>query len=488
MKLIRILRWSSAFCLSAIIVQAQETNQIEQLKKQLQEVQENFEKVQRQQREQIEALTKQLNELIQQQKAATEQKKLEQQLAGELATNQPPATPSAAAMTPAPWSPSQPITVARGASSYLNLSFDALFAVGTSTAPTTDDVEALEFGGHDPKQRGFTVQNLEMTLDGKVDPYFRGQANIILQIDPDGETTTEVEEAFLETLSLPWNLQVKAGQYFTQFGRINPTHPHTWDFVDQPLVIGRFLGPDGLRNPGAQISWLVPTPFYSELFMSVQNSQGETAFSFRDSDGTELITQRPSVSTDVKNLGDMLYAPRYAMSFDLGNEHTVVLGASGAFGPNASGQGGETQIYGTDLFYKWKSRHHDKGFPFVTWQSEWLDSHYRAVSFPGDASNPPAPGETIDNWGIYSQVSYGFYPRWVGSLRGDYVTGQSGDFWTDSLLEDRYRISPALTFYPSEFSKLRLQYNYDHIEHTGSESSVWLQFEFLLGAHSAHKF
>ena len=48
--------------------------------------------------------------------------------------------------------------------------------------------------------------------------------------------------------------------------------------------------------------------------------------------------------------------------------------------------------------------------------------------------------------------------------------------------------TPDLTFYPSEFSKLRLQYNYDHGEWFGVDHSVWLQVEFLLGAHGAHKF
>ncbi|MBP9900966.1 MAG: hypothetical protein IT579_17695 [Verrucomicrobia subdivision 3 bacterium] len=466
-------------------VRAHETNQINQLKRQLELMQENFEKVQRAQREQIEALTRQLNEVIHQQTTTTEQKKLEAQLALDLATNQPAATASANALEKAPWSPAQPLTVARSGASYLNLSFDGMFAVGGSSA---QDIEALEFGGHDPKQNGFTVQNLEMTLDGKVDPYFKGQANIVLQIDPDGETIIEAEEAFLETISLPWNLQVKAGQYYTQFGRINPTHPHTWDFVDQPLVIGRFLGPDGLRNPGAQVSWLAPTPFYSELFLSVQNSGGETATSFRDAAGTELITQHPGVDTSVENAGDMLYSPRYVMSFDLGDEHTLVLGGSGAFGPNASGPDGRTAIYGADLFYKWKSRNHDKGFPFVTWQTEYLYSHYDAAAYSGSPGFPASAATTINNWGLYSQVSYGFRPRWVASLRGDYVTGQPGDFWANPLLDDRYRISPALTFFPSEFSKIRLQYNYDHIQNTGVENSVWFQFEFLLGAHSAHRF
>src|SRR5262249_29374695 len=144
---------------------------------------------------------------------------------------------------------------------YLNLSFDGLIAAGTSTA---SDIDRLEFGSHDPKQRGFTAQNLETTFEGKVDPYFRAQANIVLTLTPGGETTVENEEAYAETMSLPANLQVKGGMFFTEFGRINPTHPHTWDFVDAPVVDARLMGPDGIRNPGFRASWLAPTPLYSE--------------------------------------------------------------------------------------------------------------------------------------------------------------------------------------------------------------------------------
>lgn len=459
---------------------AQQTNQLDQLEKQLEQMKKNFEKTVEEQRRQIEALNRQVQELKGNQPAANSGPRdaVAIPLAGGV-SNGPPQIESK------PWSPTDPIRVVGGSQSYMNLSFDALFAVGTSTTP---DVEALEFGAHDPKQRGFTVQNLELTLDGKVDPYFRGQANIVLQIDPNGETTIEAEEAYLESVSLPWNLQVKAGQYFTPFGRINSQHPHSWDFVDQPLVAGRFLGPEGLRNPGAQVSWLVPTPFYSELFLSVQDSQGETAFSFRDAEGSELITQRPAVATTVHNLADMLYAPRYVMSFNISDEHTVVVGGSAAFGPNASGNNTDTLIYGADLFYKWKPANQDKGFPFVTWQTEWMFDRYQAAAFPGDLVTPPLPAETLRNWGFYSQIWSGFRHGWVASLRGDYVTGEPGDFFADPVLDNRYRVSPALTFYPSEFSKIRLQYNYDHIQNTGPENSVWMQFEFLLGAHSAHKF
>jgi len=48
--------------------------------------------------------------------------------------------------------------------------------------------------------------------------------------------------------------------------------------------------------------------------------------------------------------------------------------------------------------------------------------------------------------------------------------------------------SPNLTWFPSEFSKIRLQYNHDQRRHIGVDHSIWLQFEFVLGAHAAHKF
>src|SRR5476649_1846036 len=70
MKLKKILGWSSALCLCATIVQAQETNEVEQLKRQMQQLQESFAKQQAGQQKQIEALTKKLDALTTQQQTA----------------------------------------------------------------------------------------------------------------------------------------------------------------------------------------------------------------------------------------------------------------------------------------------------------------------------------------------------------------------------------------------------------------------------------
>ena len=72
MKLKKLLGVSSALCLCVTMAQAQETNEVEQLKQQLRQMQESFEKVQNEQRLQINALTQKLDELsLQQQAAAT---------------------------------------------------------------------------------------------------------------------------------------------------------------------------------------------------------------------------------------------------------------------------------------------------------------------------------------------------------------------------------------------------------------------------------
>src|SRR2546421_312887 len=464
MKLGKVLRLSSVLCFGAMPLAAQETKNVDKLKKQLQELKESLQKIQQQQREQIEALQKQIKSL---QKSAT--------------TNQSPvpatmpAAPASGPQSPPPWSPSQPIALGRAGSAYMNVSFDALADVGWSTA--SDPSARLQLGDHDPIQRGFSLRNAEIALDGAVDPYFKGFANIVFKLDKDQSTEIELEETYLQSVALPANLQLKAGQFFANFGRQNPQHPHTWAFVDEPLILTRAFGPDGLRNIGGQLSWLLPTPFYTEAFLGVFNGQGGTAFSFRNPE-QEGNHGRSPIDRGLRGPGDLLYVPRITSSFDLTDQQTLVVGASAAFGPNDSGPHSRTEVYGVDGYWKWKSAHANQGFPFVSWQTEALYQRFGA----GEDVSAGLSAENLRDWGFYSQLLWGIKPRWVAGLRGEFVTGNDGAFDASDIFRgDRTRVSPNLTWYPSEFSKIRLQYNYDHGELFGAEHSVWMQVEFLLG-------
>jgi hypothetical protein len=238
------------------------------------------------------------------------------------------------------------------------------------------------------------------------------------------------------------------------------------------------------------VSWLVPTPFYSEAMLGVFNGQGESAFSFRNpgqpgTNGVDRVHGRATTDLTLRGPGDLVYVPRLASSFDLTDQQTLLVGASAAFGPNETGDYLRSDVYGLDVYWKWKAANAHAGFPFVSWQTEALYQRFDAGADPSAALD----AATLRDWGFYSQVLWGFRPRWVAGLRGEYANGNSGEYDPEDVYRNRRtRVSPGLTFYPSEFSKVRLQYNYDYGVLFGAEHSVWLQFEFLLGAHAAHKF
>jgi len=373
---------------------------------------------------------------------------------------------------------------ARTAGSYMNLSFVGLTDFGWSTEP---DVGALQLGDHDPHVRGFSIPNAELALDGTVDPHFKGFSNIVYKLDPKGETGVELEEAYFLTTSLPANLQLKGGQFFAEFGRQNAQHPHAWAFADEPLVLARMFGPDGLRSQGVRLSWLAPTSWYAEAMVGVFNSAGGTTYSFRSDESSDIHGGVP-IERAVRTPGDFLIVPRVATSFDLTATQTLLVGFSGAFGPNNSGPDAGTQVYGADLYWKWKSVRAHQGFPFVSFQAEALARRYGAAQ--REASVDPTitlPAETLRDRGAYAQVLWGMKPLLVAGLRGEFANGDDASFDSE-LRAARYRVSPNVTWYPSEFSKVRVQYNYDHRQGLGADHSVWMQVEFLLGAHAAHKF
>ncbi|HYD47210.1 MAG TPA: hypothetical protein VEB21_02620 [Terriglobales bacterium] len=395
----------------------------------------------------------------------------------------------------------------------IDVSFDIMSAAGTSTE-RGDALRDLQAGAHDPTKRGFTLQQGELSLAGAVDPYLVGEAHMVFTTDH-----VELEEAFLTTQALPYRLQLEAGYFLTEFGLVNPLHAHAWEFIDQPLIVSRLLGFEGLRSPGGRLAWLAPLPWFSELHFGVQNAnEGSFTRSFAGSS----IGGRPTFDRDVRSLGGLLYLARWNNSWNVTANTTAVIGVSSLYGPNASGPDGETWIYGADLRVRWRPPNSFMGWPYVTWQTEVMKRDYAAdwyvagsiddggggdhghdhghehgaeedSVFPNDL-----PGGILRDVGMYTQLLYGFRWGWQGGLRFEYagghrpsvVNGLIGRRQDDPFRDDRLRLSPLLSWRPTEFSRFRLQYNYDHARHLhGNHAhSVWLGAEVLYGSHAAHRF
>lgn len=386
----------------------------------------------------------------------------------------------------------------------MDIGIDVLINGGYSSVG--DDVTSdLQGGAHDPFRRGFSFSQLELAFRGAIDPYFRAEVYVIFQLDGDGETGVELEEAFATTQSLPFGLEEKGfeieiGTFFTEFGRKNPTHPHSWYWVDQPFVNSRLFGGDGLRGPGIRIGWLTPLPWYSEIHWGIQNAQGETQLSFLANDETfdeRPIGGRPFVDVGVDGLEDFTYLVRWANAFDPGDEWSLLVGASALFGPNSTGSNATTMIFGGDITAKWHPLQTDRGWPYLRSTTEFMYRNYEVDSFSDGKIS--LPDDTLEDWGLYSELVWGFVRGWSAGIRYEYGDASGANYNeagsrvsrdVDPYRDRRHRVSPVLVWDPSEYSRIRLQYNFDHARHLEGDTShaVWLGLEFSLGAHPAHEY
>jgi hypothetical protein len=408
----------------------------------------------------------------------------------------------------------------------IDISADLLVAAGGSSR-SDDDLQNLQGGAHDPNRNGFTLQQLELSLAGAVDPYFTGEVHILYAINAEGEQVVELEEAFATTQSLPFGLEVEAGYALTEFGLINPRHVHNWDWIDQPVINSRIFGPDGQRQVGMRVGWLAPLPWFSQFHAGVQNANGETMPSFcgafeaggghghgggEEEEEEETVGQRPFVECEVESPLDLVYLVRWENAWDIGRTVTAKLGASSLFGPNASGPDGRTTVFGADLKVTWRPVNNFRGWPFLRWETEFIQRNFEADNFVAEAAedeghahedeeghehveNEEIDDDTLRDWGVYTQLLYGFTYRWAAGLRFEYADGNGPSVEEgrsqDPFRDQRMRLSPLLAFYPTEFSRLRLQYNYDWADHLDGENTahtVWLGLEILYGAHPAHKY
>jgi hypothetical protein len=328
------------------------------------------------------------------------------------------------------------------------------------------DEDPPQSGHHDPHRTGFNWQGLELTLGSNVDPYFRFDGH--LGFSPEG---VEVEEAYVTTLALPGSLQARFGKFLTRFGRSNATHPHTWNFADQPFELGRLFGGEGLGGLGAELSLVLPVPWSVELVGAAGEASGEgSARSFLGEQ------ERP-----MKSLLEPVYSAAIRQFFPVSGDWSLAWGLSGAFGPNAAGDHTRTEIYGSDLYLKFRPlRGADpRVFSLLT---EWF---YRRRQLPGTV---------LEDYGQLTEGLWQFALRWAVAAR--YELGSpafdGAEVVIDPLdpdwLDTRYRVSASLSFWPTERSRFRWQAACDLPGQARVVGSTFLTAEVSVGAHGAHTF
>jgi hypothetical protein len=418
------------------------------------------------------------------------------QAAGTPITNRPTASGSS---TPAP----QPFF--GGAKAFQSLNPD-ISVIVDSTAGFADHAP-YSLAGDDPDLKGgskahpagITVQEAEVGFQSVVDPYFR--ADVFLTIP--NLQGLEVEEAFVTTTALPLDLQLKAGIFRSAFGRQNGQHLHVQDFTRRPLVNAAYLGTDGFRAPGVQLSYLVPTPFYLSLIAEAFSSKAPDDLSVPTTFGggkrTDLSTLFEAKLFIPATESLSVYGGLNA-GFGRGN---VPRDASIADGRTSFGltTDAPTQLYAADLYVKLKPPNVAGGYYSVAWQTEAFLRRTSGNRCFRDSDGACLPGAAppADPVRFLDQTDGGFYTQLVVQVARSWILGVREDLLglpTSDLQPRVNRASLSATYITSEFARLRLYGEREDVslpsaplgDGTTTNYAAFLQLEIAMGAHGAHPF
>ena len=360
--------------------------------------------------------------------------------------------------------------------------------------------------------RGFSIGETELAVSGAVDNLFRAEARFVLE-QTGSNTAVRTEEAYAETLGLPWGTKIKAGKYWSSVGYLNDKHPHQWDFVDLPLVYKSVFGGQ-LNETGMQLSWIAPTDNVL-LKLGGEIAQGSTAYG--DTYNGNYNQNKPRLGTlFAKAGGDMgeSHSWQGGVSFvrsttgsgSSANQATYTLTNNNPADPSQKQQlgftGGNT-VWIADFIYRWAPFGNPtnqnlklQGEMFWNKQNGSMSSNYGCLADEGQCTQ--GASFTQNQKGFYAQSVYQFIPKWRAGYRYDRVFnptnsyGLSSEALAGSQLQNGwnpYRNTLMLDWSNSEYSLIRLQLARDNVFGPGLyNNQLFLQYIMSLGAHGAHKY
>ena len=358
-----------------------------------------------------------------------------------------------------------------GVGTFQNLMMD-ISVIGDSIANVTWPEKSIDTGraGSPFAENEFadriSLREVELGLQGVLDPYARTDFFITFE---DGGAPT-IEEGYITWLYLPFGLQAKTGIFRTNFGKMNRTHRPEIDQMDYPRPIKNFLGEEGQSEPGISISKLLPNPWdiYSELT-------------------GEMLTP----SEDGAKGRDQVYLAHLKNFFALTLSSSIELGfsfqtrdISDTDNTTLTKRNFRQTMEGVDLTFRWDPPG-QKLYKSFIWQTEFFASQREAGSFNDDGITEDV--KDINSLGFYTFGEYQLTRRLFAGLRFDYSQFPTND------KDSEWSISPYLTFWQSEFTRLRLEYS--HKERNSvtmpveeGDNALTLQATFTIGSHRPHPF
>jgi len=294
----------------------------------------------------------------------------------------------------------------------------------------------------DQGREDFDARELELNMQSALDPF--SVTKWTLSFSP--EEGVDIEEGYLTYANFPGGLQLTAGKFRQNFGVLNRWHLHALPQLDYPLALQTYFGDEGLAQTGLRAEWLLPRPWATANELVLELTDGES-----DAFGGESFNRLVGLA-HLKNYweaGDAVY---------------LELGLSGIAGGN--GTGGDSRVLGTDFTFHWQPPSQAK-YREITWRTELVRSE-----------RDDEEGLDHQAWGGYSYVE--------GLLAQNLYTGVRYDRIEDPFNPEHvtWGVFPNLTWWQSEYVRLRGEYGFVKDDFTGDEENRFsLQITWSAGPH-----
>jgi hypothetical protein len=317
----------------------------------------------------------------------------------------------------------------------------------------------VEKGNSD--SNNFFPREFELSLVSNLDPFSRAKV-FISRHQPGGEIvpfgegggeeggSVEVEEGYVEWVSLPGGLGLKLGHFYQQFGQLNRWHSHAYPFQGRSLPSIAFIGEEPLAQTGASVRWLAPFGGNAGTYTltgEATRSQNENLF------GT---------SSRLSLLGNLnafwVLSPATDLDVSLSWVNGSYQDETNLFDRN---------LYGAEVSFTWRPP---------------ARSLYRGVNIRGGVM--VLDGLVAEDGTHLSDKSTGLYAMAETRLSQQWLAGGRFD-WTENPAnpdDTAWLVSPTLTWWQSEFVRVRGEYDLLGRDST-RPGRFLLQVTFAMGPH-----
>lgn len=341
---------------------------------------------------------------------------------------------------------------------------DISFVMNMGAGYFTSD-KIIRQSGHAIDNNGLTLQGLEMAVSHSIDPYWKFNLNFQF-------VGMHIEEAYITSLALPFNIQARFGMMNAKFGRENNQHLHVLNTVNYTLMHTRFLSQEHFSGLATEVSLLMPLPWYSMIIGQAFDTR--TGY-FRSS---SFATSDYNSDRKINGLEDLAYLARLENFFELSDDLSLYWNFSSSFGQSKYVPDDRVTLFGTDLYLKYR--------PITSGHGDFM----LALTIESVLRDTQVPNSSVRDYGSYAQLDLRTSRFWGFTIRGEYNDKLSGKVPVGS--EDKFskemRGTFGFSYMPTHFSRIRVQYDIVKKEGLDLYHAFFIQLEGTLGVHGAHSY